>query len=100
MSFDVSIKHGTLEEDLGNYTYNCHGMMTASGVRLRSINGLQGSEAAILIQHAYTWMVEHEARCRAMEPDNGWGDYEGWLGFVRKILEVCKQNPDATLTVS
>lgn len=33
-------------------------------------------------------------------PENGWGDYDGLVEFVRAYLDACKQYPDAKVRVS
>jgi hypothetical protein len=33
-------------------------------------------------------------------PENGWGDYAGFVRFVDAYLEACKQYPDAEVSVS
>lgn len=38
-------------------------------------------------------------RFRKFNPENGWGSYEGLVGFVREYLAACKENPDATVDV-
>lgn len=39
-------------------------------------------------------------RFRALSPKNGWGSYEGLVGFIENYLDVCERNPEATVTVS
>ena len=38
-------------------------------------------------------------RFKKLNPENGWGDYEGLVEFVEKYLEACKKYPDATIRV-
>lgn len=38
-------------------------------------------------------------RFEAMNPKNGWGDYDGLVRFVADYLEACKAYPDATVRV-
>ena len=33
-------------------------------------------------------------------PDNGWGSYDGLVGFVEQYLVACKEYPDAEIRVS
>lgn len=37
---------------------------------------------------------------RALNPGNGWGDADSALGFLRRVLAVCKQYPRATVRIS
>ena len=45
-------------------------------------------------------LVNEEDRLLPLNPENGWGDYEGLLWFVRAYLDACEANPDATIRVS
>jgi hypothetical protein len=33
-------------------------------------------------------------------PENGWGEYDGLVNFVREYYNACLVNPDAELRVS
>lgn len=37
---------------------------------------------------------------KALNPPNGWGDYDGFVAFVADYLEACKANPEAKVRVS
>lgn len=37
---------------------------------------------------------------KALNPKNGWGDYNGLVAFVEAYLEACKANPHAEVSVS
>lgn len=39
-------------------------------------------------------------RAKAHNPPNGWGDYEGLVGFVERYLEACRKYPKAKVKVS
>lgn len=43
---------------------------------------------------------EMEARCRQLEPENGWGRYETLVDFTEKYLKACRENPYADVGVS
>lgn len=42
----------------------------------------------------------HSEEARKLNPSNGWGDYEGFVKFVRGYLEACRRHPGATVEVS
>lgn len=44
-------------------------------------------------------LVEPE-KFKKLNPDNGWGDYNGLVSFVGGYLEACKRYPDAEIEVS
>jgi hypothetical protein len=37
---------------------------------------------------------------KKLNPDNGWGDYEGLVSFVEECLASCKSHPSAIIEVS
>ena len=37
---------------------------------------------------------------KKLNPSNGWGDYEGFVQFIRDYLAACEDNPDASVRVS
>ena len=45
-------------------------------------------------------LQEDEEKLIHLEPENGWGSYEGLLEFVRKYYAACMENPDAELRIS
>jgi hypothetical protein len=45
-------------------------------------------------------LLERPEHFRALNPKNGWGDYEALVDMVRAYLEACKEKPDADVSVS
>jgi len=37
-------------------------------------------------------------RFKKHNPSNGWGNYEGFVSFVKNYLKACKKNPDAEIS--
>lgn len=101
MSYDTYISQGTLTKDLGNYTYNCSGMLAkgTGGKSLSALNGMKCSDAAVILRKGYEYMRDYPEEMEAMNPENGWGNYRSWLEYVGNILTECEANPDATLEV-
>jgi len=71
---------------------------TAQG--LRALDGAPCSEAGGVIARAVERMEADPDTYRAMNPPNGWGDYEGALAFLRRLAEACAEHPRATVRVS
>lgn len=106
MSLDLSIssnscKHcgrgGETEIEL-NYTYNASPMWHAIYPKdegMVQIDGMKGKEAEPKIVYAIYEMKTRKNAMKKLEPDNGWGSYEGFLLFLYKILEACKEYPDS-----
>lgn len=90
----------TLDE-LGNYTSNVSGMwwraleaVTGDGMRLQDTQGWTCERAAPVLTLAVVWMGEHADELRRLEPDNGWGDYEGAVEYMRSVAEKCRTYAD------
>src|SRR5262245_15711215 len=39
-------------------------------------------------------------RFKQFNPSNGWGDYDGFLGWLENYLAACVEHPDADVDVS
>lgn len=96
---------GEIEVFDSNYTSNCSQMWDTAGCRLRdwAYDKAAGRTAATLIEPLRTaikTMADDPKRFIAMEPDNGWGSYEGALAWLRSILRACEKYPEASVYVS
>ena len=88
-----------------NYTSNCSRMWDEAGCPLHewAYDKANGRTAETLIEPlrlAIKTMEDDPERFRAMNPENGWGDYEGALEWLRKILAACRTYPKASVYVS
>ena len=66
---------------------------------LPGLSGLRCSDALPILRAGLAAMAEREEEMRAMEPDNGWGSYEGAVACLVNIADVCEQHPGGTLAV-
>lgn len=87
-----------------NYTSNMAGAWDASGIPLRDMDGMAVAEA-IPILRAGIANIEADIEAdpeayRKFEPDNGWGNVERMLNWLRRILALCEQWPEGKLDVS
>lgn len=82
-----------------NYTSNCAPMWRAAGADLQAFDRAPCTEAAGPLAAAAKRMEDAPHTYRAMNPPNGWGDYESCLNFLREIAELCGKHPKATLRV-
>ena len=100
MSYDVSLIQGDLEKDLGGYTYNTSPMFFKGAQKsLNDLNGMKAKDAYPILLKGFEYMRDHPAEMEALNPDNGWGNYEGFLQFIGSITVACKNNPEAILDV-
>lgn len=112
MSYDVSLRintgNGSVEVvDCGNYTCNCSPMWNmavkaASGGEVEQWRDLDGKLAgdvfamlALAVQHMRD-PANREAYL-ALNPKNGWGEYQSAFEYFRGVAEACEQHPLCTL---
>lgn len=87
--------------DIGNYTANVSGMWTdALGYRLADLKGRTAGDCTDDLRRAVADMQNRPDHYRAMNPPNGWGDYEGALAYLRQLHDACCAHPKATVHIS
>ena len=103
MSWDVSLHKKKLMDDqieVGNYTYNVSPMYTkAMDITISELNGKICNEVIPILRKGILEMEGSPAMYKAMNPKNGWGDYEGALGFLKDIYNKCLANPKYKIEV-
>jgi hypothetical protein len=83
-----------------NYTSNCAPMWRAAGADLADMDGKPASQCGSVIGLAVQVMKNEPARFKAMNPPNGWGDYDSCIEFLAAIADACERDPEATVQVS
>lgn len=87
--------------DIGNYTSNVSRMWhEALGHRLADLDGRRAWNVTTDLQRAVLDMEMHPSVYRAMNPPNGWGDYDGALDYLRRLRDACIAHPKATIHIS
>lgn len=51
-----------------------------------------------LLQTGLAQLLAEPARFKALNPENGWGTYDGFVPWVQRYLEACLEHPDATVS--
>ena len=105
MSWDIRLTEEKLVEvevaDIGNYTCNVSPMyVDAMGVSLSYFDGKAAKDCVKLLAQGVKNMLDDPDKYLAMEPENGWGHYEGALRYLSKLMNACIENPNATIEVS
>ena len=107
MSYDIHVDTGGQEPftaipaDIGNYTSNVAPMWTeALGHRLADLNEKNAGDSLPALQRAVAAMESDPAKYEAMNPPNGWGNYEGALNYLRQLRDACAAYPKATIHIS
>jgi hypothetical protein len=97
-----------------NFTHNTNGMIAAayeaaSGEQTpecggplgkiigaawwRKLDGASGCDGRAYLDQIIKGLTSDPARFRAMNPANGWGDYDGLLGVLREMRNAVPDEP-------
>lgn len=86
--------------DIGNYTSNAARMWGAAlGHCLADLKDKSAGESLPALTAAVDRMISDPEHYRAMEPSNGWGDYEGALAYLRSLRDACLVHPKAVIHI-
>jgi len=104
MSYDVWIEcshcHQELEECF-NYTYNISSMLHDVGIKLNELDSIPAKciESNYLTPGILLLEANPE-KYRAMNPKNGFGNYDSLLTWLKNIRDQCLKYPDSNFRVS
>lgn len=86
--------------DVGNYTSNVAPMWSAAlGRSLGDLHGRSAGACVVWLTSAVKDMKREPDKYKAMNPKNGWGDYEGALAYLENLLHACKILPNTTVWI-
>lgn len=110
MSYDISFRRKVenMEGELYlnesfNMTSNVGPMYdtaAANGFWIGDLDKMNTKDVVAKIQPIYGYMIEHPDEMRTLEPENGWGDYESALKFLKEIIVTCLDHPECFVEVS
>ncbi|MGV3723628.1 MAG: hypothetical protein ACO1SX_22250 [Actinomycetota bacterium] len=88
-----------------NITHNLNRMADAAGVyrhlwRPEEVGATHARDLIDPLAAGVNLLHAEPERFRALNPDNGWGNYEGLVEFAEEYLAACREYPDAELRVS
>jgi len=93
--------------DVGNYTSNVSPMwshaLAQSGATARLLSDLDNTlakEVGPILSQAICHMAVHPEQYEHMEPDNGWGSFDGALLFLVRFHKRCRQYPEYRVMMS
>jgi hypothetical protein len=87
--------------DIGNYTANVSRMWTeALGYPLSDLTDKTAGDCRADLERAVTDMTANPAKYQAMNPSNGWGNYDGALTYLDRLREACLAHPNALIHIS
>lgn len=102
LEVDVGGEHPAEVWDGPNYTYNVapmYRLALSDDNGIRSIDGKRADGCVPILKHAICVMEASPDQFRALNPENGWGNYEGALKILKQLLDACQKMPKATMRV-
>lgn len=106
MSLDIWLRMPTggdadLSTDGLNYTHNVTPMWRKAGVydALYNSDGVEACRTQVTLESGIGAMLCDPDSFRALNPPNGWGDYDGALAFLREWADQCRKHPRALIRV-
>jgi hypothetical protein len=109
MSYDVYVYVGVNRNEVfwRNYTSNVGGMFGKASVGIWYDENIvpRYKDFPCPVMKAVAKLIIRSMRSdpgtyEAMNPKNGWGDYDGALKFMRAIYRACHRNPDGVFYIS
>lgn len=107
MSYDINLKINTGKEmstvfEVGNLTYNVRAMLDkAFNVEdWKVLHGQLAGTATQQIKNAIYIMEKEPDEFRALNPKNGWGNYESTVAYLKILLTGCETHPLTTIEIS
>ena len=95
---------GEMRTPIDGHTYNLSAMWRLAGVfENHPIDDLHGERAATIGDRAARGLlraVTKPSEFKALNPSNGWGDYEGFVQVLTRLAIDCAEEPEAIAHVS
>lgn len=88
-----------------NITHNLNTMAEKAGIYdalwRPDEHGYEKAEQIIpILKKGLQKLEGNPTRFKKYDSPNGWGTYDNFVPFVRKVLEACEEYPDADIEVS
>lgn len=85
-----------------NITHNLGKMWREAGIYddLYNSDGKKAGDIVESLKLGYKKMLNNPDKYKALEPDNGWGNYQNALDFLDSVIKHCEEHPDATIRIS
>jgi hypothetical protein len=107
MSYDIWLTIKTEEDkeitiaEIGSYTSNVCPMWTmALGFSLSALNNSIASTVIFQLDNAVEVMRANPKIYKKLNPTNKWGNYEGAIEYLEKLLHECRKHPKAKIVIS
>jgi hypothetical protein len=104
MSLDIYlVKKVMMEKEIyhRNITYNLNVMWRKACVydALYNSHGMQAKSIVPILKLGLEDMLKKPNVYKKLEPENGWGSYDGAITFLNSVIEACEDNPTAKLII-
>jgi hypothetical protein len=86
-----------------NYTYNVFRMYQkalSQEAGIRALHHMKAKYCVDWLDAAIKDMKAKPVEYMALNPPNGWGDYEGALAVLEQLASWCREVPEAVMVVS
>ncbi len=88
-----------------NITHNLTGMAAKACIykTLWHPEGMGVTKAGDIIDSLVLGLADMRSRpeyFKQFNPENGWGDYEGFVQWIQIYLDACERDPEATIVTS
>ena len=88
-----------------NITHNLNSMADAAGIyrhlwRPEELGIVYAGELIKPLEEGLRDLKANPTHFKRLNPENGWGSYEGLVAFVEEYLEACKEHPKSLIEVS
>ncbi|AVQ10127.1 hypothetical protein [Siphoviridae environmental samples] len=105
MSLDVWLTMGDETVFEWNITHNLRPMAEladfAEAAWRPDCNGItKAGQLSFWLERGIINLVKRKAEMEKLNPENGWGDYEGLFDFTVAYAVACNEYPDAEVRVS
>lgn len=95
MSWDIWLEDAETKEQTDeslNYTHNTNRMLALSdGFSFNDLHGMSCAGAIPRLERVITFLALNREQCEALNPENGWGNYDGILKFTQRLYEACRR---------
>ena len=102
LEVDTPSEGRTVVAWIGNYTSNVKRMwnraLPPDGIAM--LDGKPAGRVARALRGAVERMERNRVEYEAMNPPDGWGNYEGALDYLRSLAEACAAHPTTTIRVA
>lgn len=103
MSYDIWISCAHCDSELEpstNYTHNVGPMLHDAGIDWNGkMNNLPVSEALPILEAGISKLESNPEYYRSMNPENGWGSYDGMMEWLAVIRKQMKAHPEGVVRV-